>query len=151
MQFFLLVPFQIIAYKKHRYLGYGISYFILFGNILSTFIISAINKLSINPVVEPNYLMLLYIRPWTRIGAYEIGILFGMFYYEWINREKSHLFKNSIGTILFNAVYNSRIIRYSFYIVGFIMINLLMILQHAEGRNLRNPKQNFSQFFHNFF
>ena len=151
MQFFLLVPFQIIAYKKHRYLGYGLTYFFLFGNILCSLIISAINKLSINPIVNPNYFLLLYVRPWTRIGAYQVGVLFGMFYYEWMNKENSHLFANSFGTKLFQAVYNLKVIRYSFYAIGFLVINVLMIMQYAEGRTLRDPKQYFSQFIHDLF
>ena len=108
MQAFLFVPFQILAYKKRRYLGYGITYFILFLTVAGSFIISATDKLSISPISDPNYLQSLYLRPWIRIGAYEIGVLFGMFYFEWMNRSNNEAFHESFGTKIFTKVYNSR-------------------------------------------
>mmetsp|Transcript_43559 Transcript_43559/g.51285 ORF Transcript_43559/g.51285 Transcript_43559/m.51285 type:complete len:307 (-) Transcript_43559:33-953(-) len=91
----------------------------------------------------------LYIRPWTRIAAYEVGVLFGMFYFEWMNKNRRAILANSLGTILFQSVYNFRIVRYTFYIVGLIIINGLMIMQHAETRDV--PKQYFSQIVHSLF
>lgn len=151
MQFFILLPFQIIAYKLHRYLGYALAYFILFGGILASFILSAINNMSINPVTDPNYFQILYIRPWARIAPYQVGVLFGMFYFEWKHKERSHLFVGSFGTKLFQAVQNLAIVRYTFYIVGLIIINGLMLMQHAEGRSITQPAKIFPQFIRNLF
>ena len=151
MQAFLFVPFQIMAYRRHRYIGYGVTYFLLFGTVLGSFLISATGHLSINPIADPNYFQGLFVRPWARIGAYEVGVLFGMFYFEWMNKNQSQIFSNSFGTQIFNKVYNSRITRYLFYGIGFFIINLIMFLQYLEGRSLRDPKQHFGQFFHNLF
>ena len=151
MQFFLLLPFQIWLYKKHRYLGYSLAYFILIGSCITSFIISAVNKMSINVIAEPNYWVLLYMRPWARINAYQVGVIFGMYYYEWMNRSKIRIFVGSFGTSIFELVYNFRFVRYSFYIIGFILINLIMIGGYVEGTKMIDAPQHFSQFFHDLY
>lgn len=44
MQFFLILPFQVMAFKKHRYIGYATTLVILGGNIFCVFLISGINE-----------------------------------------------------------------------------------------------------------
>ena len=74
-----------------------------------------------------------------------------MFYFEWKHKERSHLFVGSFGTKLFQAVQNLAIVRYTFYIVGLIIINGLMLMQHAEGRSITQPAKIFPQFIRNLF
>eukprot|EP00345_Euplotes_harpa_P000876 CAMPEP_0168327210 /NCGR_PEP_ID=MMETSP0213-20121227/5769_1 /TAXON_ID=151035 /ORGANISM="Euplotes harpa, Strain FSP1.4" /LENGTH=252 /DNA_ID=CAMNT_0008330085 /DNA_START=726 /DNA_END=1484 /DNA_ORIENTATION=+ len=107
--------------------------------------------MSISFMADLRYWTLIYFRPWCRIAAYEVGVIFGMFYYEWMNRDKSVLFGNSYGCRFFQLVYHSKVVRYPFYIVGFIIINVLIILQHAEGQSFPNAEQHFGQLFHDFY
>ena len=151
MQFFLFLPFQIFLYKRHRYLGYGLTYFILFAGWLSSFIISAINESNVSLISDTNYWNVHYVRPWTRIAAYEVGVIFGMWYYEWMNRDKSHLFANSFGTRIYQLVGNFKAIRYPLYFISIFIILMLVFIQHSEGRNVLEKKQVLPQFIKNLF
>lgn len=113
MQAFLFIPFQVLAYRKRRYIGYAVTYFLLFFTIATSFAISASEKLSVSPISDPNYLQSLYLRPFIRIGAYEVGVLFGMFYFEWMNRQNNQGFHQAFGTMIFNKVYHSKLVRYA--------------------------------------
>lgn len=151
MQSFLFVPFQILAYRKRRLVGYGITYFLLFLSVIACFLISATTHLSLSPISDSNYLQSMFVRPFVKIGSYEVGVLFGMFYFEWVNKNSNGVFEKSFGTKMFDKVYNSKTTRYLFYVIGFILINVIMIIQYVEGRGIKNPEQHFPQQFHNIF
>ena len=130
---------------------YGLTYFIMFASCLSSFIISAINGSNVSLITDTNYWNTFYVRPWTRIAAYEVGVLFGMWYFEWMNREKSHLFNNSIGTIIYQSVYQSKALRYPLYFIGLFLMLVLIFVQHSEGRHVFEKEQALPQFIRNLF
>ena len=150
MQFFLLLPFQILAYKKNRLVGYLFTLLLLIGGMISVVCISAKYKLSISLVADPNYGKYLYYLPWARISPYQVGVLFGMLYYEWMNKDKCLKFTNSSGTLFFQTVHNFMPLRYALYFVGFILINVNIFIQHSEGRGINTQRQ-LSQSFSNFY
>jgi hypothetical protein len=130
MQFFLLLPFIIYAFCVKRKIGYLITSGILLFNIILTFIISFYFNAGVSTLsdgnISSNYL---YFKPWTRIGAYIVGILFGMMYWE---------FKNGggFGFRVYQLAKFSKVMRHTCFIIGLIIINLLIFLPAGEFHNL---------------
>ena len=150
-QFFLILPFQIMAYKRHRYLGYASCYVLLGFSIFTTYTISAINDINVSIFTDFQYASLLYFKPWVRIGAYQVGIIFGMWYYEWINRSKKIRYKKSIGTLYFETVKNNRVLRYFQYLAGFVVITFLVFFPHPETKRLGTDTRYYPLAVVNFY
>mmetsp|Transcript_12855 Transcript_12855/g.14704 ORF Transcript_12855/g.14704 Transcript_12855/m.14704 type:complete len:216 (+) Transcript_12855:950-1597(+) len=136
---------------KHRYWGYASCYVIMFASILTTYVVSGVHSIGMTIFTDPNYGKYLYFKPWIRISAYQVGIIFGLWYYEWMNRKKCSFFRNTIGTVIFEKVQNSRVVRYALYLTGFVIINFLIFIQHLEFRNIGGESRYFSQFISNLF
>lgn len=91
------------------------------------------------------YTAFIYRQPWIRIGAYQIGVIFGLFYYEWKNKSKNLIFENSYGTKLFQKVRYSRPFRYTLLIIGVIILTSLMAIPQAESTNINTPERFYPQ------
>ena len=78
MEFFMILPFQILAYKRHRYLGYITCYVILALNIFLVYILWGIYGITVSIFGDNNNLKYLYYKPWSRIGPYQVGIIFAL-------------------------------------------------------------------------
>ena len=74
-------------------------------------------------------------KPWIRIGVYQIGILFGMLYYEWKSRDKFGQNNNYCGAFLFRKVKNSKFVRYLLFILGFIIFLFTLVVPQIEISN----------------
>jgi peptidoglycan/LPS O-acetylase OafA/YrhL len=94
---------------------------------------------------------LIYFHPWTRIHSYQIGVISGIWYYEWKQQNKNTIFVNSIGTIIHNKVRDSRILRYSLFVIGFIMINFIIFISHFETQKAADGERAFSQIQADFY
>lgn len=104
-------------------------------------------SLGLSVFTDPNYGQLLYYKPWTRIGAYQVGVLFGLWYYEWMNKEnKDGRYKESMGTLFFETIKEVRLVRYSSYIVGFALINLMIFFPHPETQRIGSGTRYYSIF-----
>lgn len=140
-----------MAYKRHRYLGYASCLALLGANVFVTYLISGMYFIGISTFTDMNYGKYLYFKPWIRIGAYQVGILYGILYYEWMNRTKNQKFSNSIGTIYFEVVKNSRVFRYLQYVVGLVLINVLIFVPHKETELIGTDRRYYSQFATNVY
>ena len=150
MQFFFILPFQLLAYKYNRFIGYIFTLIILIAGMISIYFISSSHKVAISLMSSPNYGTYLYILPWTRISAYQVGVIFGMWYYEYKNRDKISQFSNSVGTCAFRYVCDYRLIRYACYATGLMIYILIAVINHADGRDITNYNS-FPQLFYNIF
>ena len=109
--------------------------FILIANIVTAFVISSKYHLSVARFFDPYYVKYFYKKPWIRIGAYQIGILFGMLYYEWKNRNRNDENNRFIGISLFYKVKHSKIVRYLLFIIGVVLFLFWIYIPQIEIKN----------------
>jgi len=106
MQFFLLLPFIIYLFCVKRIFGYFATVFLIGVNIIISFIISMHFEAGISIIadggINANYL---YFKPWTRMGAYFVGVLFGMLYWEF--KTPNQTGRRSIGSSIYESVKDS--------------------------------------------
>ena len=91
---------------------------ILVANVVTVFIISNAYSISVSRFYDSNYMRYYYKKPWTRIGAYQIGVLFGMMYYEWKNRDRDDKEQKFVGVLVFYKVKHSKVVRYLLFFMG---------------------------------
>ncbi|CAI2360775.1 unnamed protein product [Moneuplotes crassus] len=155
--FFLFLPFQVWIYVKKRAIGYSLAFLILLGNIISVFSIVMKYNISVSMKNDSNYVEYLYFKPWCRIGTYQVGIIFGMLYFEFITGDKEEGDKSRIGFKIFKSYNISRLVRYVSYVLGLAVIIALVFMITPEnrlfGRKDENgiPMRHFSRVFSAFY
>ena len=82
--FFLLLPWQVLLYYKNRKVSYILAYTLLLLNIGLVIFLVVNNDLGSNILTSPDAGKILYYKPWARFGAYQVGMIFGYMYYEYI-------------------------------------------------------------------
>ena len=125
MQFFMFLPVQVALYRINRYMGYGMVYLLMIAGIVTTFVINNTYSISVCKFRDDKYSRHLFRQPWIRIAAYQVGLLFGVLYYEWKNKRKNSVFASSYGTLLFEKTRNSHIFRYALLAFGMLTISFL--------------------------
>ena len=60
----------------------------------------------------------LYSKPWARMGAYFVGALFGISYFELACKDKYYELKDTFSNKIYERLKNSRIISLAFAVVG---------------------------------
>ena len=120
-------------------------------SIVLTYIFSAVRGHTITILKDPavEYLRELYNYPYTRAGAYFIGVLFGIFYYEWMKSKKNPAFRNTIGAKLYGLVENSTAIAVGCFIIGSVIMVCLILAPRLELYDL--SERHISQFPSNIF
>ena len=134
MQFFIILPFLVLAYLRNRMIGYSLVLFLLFGNIVCTFLISIIDHHPMTMFIDPlsHYI---YHVPYTRIGAYLVGVLFGIFYFEFQKSQRDPAYKATIGSMLYTKIQSNRILRWSLYLICSIIMIFFICIPYAETHN----------------
>ena len=143
--FFIGLTFQVFAYTKKRFIGYLLASLLLIGNLALVIGLVVHFDISSSILVDPNYGSKIYFRPWSRLGAYQVGVIFGMFYYEYIKGDKPEGDKSKIGYKLFKSISLSRVIRCVLYITGFIMIIAMIFAITPETRMFMLKDENGQQ------
>ena len=89
-------------------LGYGVALFFITANLICVLIIS------ISYHVDPNMFVdggqsnsKLYYKPWSRCGAYFVGVVFGFMFWEYKKKES---FTWSLGHSFFQKLHDSRLV-----------------------------------------
>ena len=83
MQLFLVLPWFLLSYRLHHFIGYAILSASLVANLIASFFISWHYQLGLG-VAEPDaFQHHFYQMPWVRATPYLVGILSGIFYYEY--------------------------------------------------------------------
>ena len=97
---------------------------------------------SSSTLTDPQYMSKLYLRPWARYGAYQVGLLFGLLYYEYVQGTKSDdeddPVKTTVGYSLLNFISSSRIFRYFCYTFGLGLILTVVYVTTPEHQSMPN-------------
>ena len=151
MQFFMILPFLVLAYLRNKIIGYSLVYFLLFGNILWTFLVSIIDHHPMTTLIDPKSTYIYHV-PYTRIGAYLVGVIFGIYYFEYIKSKRDPAFKASIGSMLYTLIESNRFIRWGLSIVCSLLMIFFIWIPYVETQNF--PKRDIgdvpSAFFNAF-
>ncbi|XP_013404902.2 nose resistant to fluoxetine protein 6 [Lingula anatina] len=81
MQFFVISPLILFPLFWNELIGMGVLLATLFGTLLTTGILSNVNKIGPGVLSVPLTEDIIYFKPWTRIGPYLIGMLVGYILY----------------------------------------------------------------------
>jgi hypothetical protein len=149
MLFFFFLPFIVLAYINKRIVGYLLAWMLMIACIITTIAISAIGKHPIS-TIKDSKARTIYHQPWTRYGAYTVGVLFGMMYYEFMKAKKHQECRAQFGAIFYNKVYNSRVLRWFFYLLSSFIMVFLICIPYTETKAPR-PEILWPQWLSNFF
>jgi peptidoglycan/LPS O-acetylase OafA/YrhL len=142
MIFFVTLPIQAWIYRLNRCVGYFLAIFIFLSNLGVVCGLTIYYDISSSVLTDPNYGSKLYFRPWARYGAYQVGILFGMLYYEYVQGKKDDddyaEEKKRIGYSFFNSIGSSKIFRYICYTLGLGLILTVVYIITPENRSMPN-------------
>lgn len=126
-QFFIISPPIIYAYCKNRIAGYMLIGFLIFVSMMVNGILTLVYNIGIDlSSNQVDGMTLLYSKPWGRMGAYFVGALFGLTFFEYRNREKYPQFENTVSTGMYEKLQKSRITSVIVATVG-ILFTALMV------------------------
>uniref|UniRef100_A0A7S3NV25 Acyltransferase 3 domain-containing protein n=1 Tax=Euplotes crassus TaxID=5936 RepID=A0A7S3NV25_EUPCR len=131
MMFFIILPIVVFAYCRHKLIGYILTSGLIMMNIIIVFIISTVHHHPMTIMKDGNPSEI-YHKPHARFGAYFVGCLFGIMYYEWKKSKTAPEYERTIGAIFFRFVESSNIIRYLFHLIGTIIILFLVMITFTE-------------------
>jgi len=118
-QFFLITPPLLWLYCKNRIAGYSLIIGLLSASMLFNGIFAAVFNVGIDgnskKVNGGNWM---YSKPWSRGGAYLVGVLFGLSYFELSCKDKYPQLKNTISNIFYDRLKVSRISSIIVFLVG---------------------------------
>ena len=118
-QFFLLSPPLIYVYCKHRKIGYSLIGMLILTAMLVNGVTTALYD--VGPTIasqEVNAMDLLYVKPWARMGAYFVGALFGLAYFEMSKSEKHPELRGTVANKVFTQLRTSRLTSVIVFVVG---------------------------------
>jgi len=146
MTYFLFVPFIVLVYINKRRAGIILVVFLNIASMILTYVFSTIRGHSITLLKDPasKWRREFYFFPYTRAGSYFIGVLFGIFYYEWMKSKKNPAFRNTIGAKLYDLVENSTAIAVGCFIIGSVIMICLILAPRLELYDM--SERHISQF-----
>ena len=133
MQFFIISPPLIMAYCSNRRIGKALVLFLIIASMLFNGIITLIGNVSINLQSDKihNVADMMYNKPWSRMGPYFVGALFGISYFEMVSREKYRELTGSFFNKCYNSLRESKIISLVCCIIG-IGLTAIYVFPNAE-------------------
>lgn len=151
MLFFMFVPIVVFLYVNKKLLGYISVLWLILVCIIVTFSISQHFKHPMTMIKDSN-VRRIYHQPWTRFGAYFVGSLFGMMYFEWTKARNNPAYRNMIGTKFYDIIYNHRIIRLFLYLISSAIMLFLIFIPQTETHTMTKVvwPQIASSFFNAF-
>jgi len=132
-QFFLMSPPIIYAYCKNRKLGYILPLSFCIVSMLISGVITWIFGYSVvltSATATQDGMSLLYSKPWGRMGAYFVGAMFGLSYFEHDKQQKHPEFK---GTTFNNFYEKLRVSRVTSLAVATVGIGLTALFVFPLG------------------
>ena len=80
-QFFLITPFILLIMYFNKIIGFVVNMMIILLSIMASMLIMW--KYNFNaPYSDPRFFDQIYIKPWTRMAAYMVGVLLAQLYYD---------------------------------------------------------------------
>lgn len=99
-----------MAYCFNRKIGYILVIFFIIVSMLTNGILTLVGDVSIRLESDNiDALNLMYNKPWARMGAYFVGAIFGLSYFELANKEKYGELSNTFFNGCYNYLKSSRI------------------------------------------
>lgn len=140
MFFFMTLPIQVFLYLKKRTMGYAAALFLLVANLAIVLGVSAGYGIGASIFTNADYASKIYFVPWTRFGAYQVGVLIGFMYYEYVKGNKSEGDKRNIGYKFYKSIEISTPIRWICYVTGIVICLICVYIMTPETRRiLRSP------------
>ncbi|CAI2360314.1 unnamed protein product [Moneuplotes crassus] len=154
MTYFLFVPIIVLAYLNSKLIGYSIVAFFNVISIILPFIFSHIRGHSITVLKDPAeaYIQEIYNYPWTRSGAYFVGVLFGILYFEYAKSGSDPFYRISLGARFYNLFKKNTLLCYISFFLSSIVMLFFIIFPRIELHDLNERKlsQIPSDFFNAF-
>lgn len=138
MTYFLFLPFIVLAYINKRSIGYAVVAFINIISIIVPFIFSHIRGHTMTTIHDPagDYINELYQHPYNRSGAYFVGVLFGIMYYEYVKSKSDHFYNSSFGARFYKFFENSSVTSLVAFLASSIIMILLIVAPRLELSDL---------------
>jgi hypothetical protein len=120
-QFFLMTPPIIYAFCKNRRIGYMIWLFLIIASMIVNGTLTAIYDVSVlwgdakNDFKTGNWM---YGKPWSRMGAYFVGAIFGFGFFEHSCKQKFPELAGTLMDSIYVRVKHSRSISIAMCVVG---------------------------------
>jgi peptidoglycan/LPS O-acetylase OafA/YrhL len=136
MQFFLITPIILHIYHK---ISKALGWFILMGLVLTHMLTNALisdrNNFSVGGLyaLQECYTKT-YTKPYSRIGPYAVGIMFGLIYFSYKHFEKTKRIYDPFALSV-SKLFNIQPIRYTSYILGIFLINYLIFIQYPANHD----------------
>ncbi|CAD8107262.1 unnamed protein product [Paramecium primaurelia] len=152
-QIFLITPILLIIYARNKKIGLTIIISLLIGSVFSAYYIAFSHDYHLqigtpNAKPQPDYQDVFYYKPWVRISPYLIGILFGLFYRNYISGQNQKLVD------LAKKIKDSVLIRTLLYLIGIGLTQTIIwiIIPLQKDMNAWPPQaQYFYQAFNRVF
>jgi len=135
MMFFMLLPVVVLLYTRVKFLGYIASVKLIVANMITVFVLAAVHHHPMTMVKDPNKKEI-YHSPYSRFGAYFVGCLFGILYYEWKKSKTNPAYERTPGAIFYGLFENNRIVRYLGQFFGLGIILFLVMITYTEMKTL---------------
>ncbi|CAI2359321.1 unnamed protein product [Moneuplotes crassus] len=156
MQFFIMSPPLIILYCKNRRIGKLLVVSLITISMLINGILTLVWDLSMDwkSSKKTNVGDLMYNKPWSRMGAYFVGAMFGISYFELSCREKYQELSRSFSNKCYLVLKNSRVISLVVCCFGIGLTSLYVFPLAAYTRYCRDLEETNCwplslSFFHN--
>jgi peptidoglycan/LPS O-acetylase OafA/YrhL len=140
--FYLTLPFQVVAYINKRIFGYALAILILIANLIIVIALTLQHNLGNSVLSDPTFGDYIYYKPWSRIGAFQIGVIMAMMYYEYVKGNKPEGDRSKIGYKFYNVINLSRVVRYACYTTGLGFILFCVFAVTPENRVFGKTDEN---------
>jgi hypothetical protein len=123
MVYYIFIPLFVILYFRSRRAFYALSALIVVSNVVvSAYITYHFNIVGLVPYVE-NY-KYLYHHPWSRMGVSHIGLVFGIFFFEYKMGGENPEERRRLGYRLFKKL--SAIRHFNSFSFGLMALTIIM-------------------------
>jgi len=155
MTYFLFVPLIVLVYLNSKLIGYSLIVFFNIAGIVLPFTFSHIRGHTITILKDPAvlYVQELYNYPYTRTGAYSVGVLFGVLYFEWNKSRTDPTYRYSVGAKFYNLFKaNTPLCVAAFVLSSALMLFFILFpsveLLEPEERKISQIPSDFFNGFH---
>ncbi|CAI2387533.1 unnamed protein product [Moneuplotes crassus] len=137
MQFFILSPPIIFLYCMNKKIGKLIPLVLVIISMIVNGVFTAIWDVSIFWVSEdgPDMQSLMYNKPWSRMGAYFVGALFGISYFEAFNAQKYSELSHTVFSRIYTFLRNSRKASLVSFVIGLALTAIFVFPQASYFRS----------------
>ncbi|CAI2384962.1 unnamed protein product [Moneuplotes crassus] len=141
MQFFVISPPIIIIYCLNRKIGKLLVVFLVLASMVIMGVMSLVWDISMDgrSSKKTDVADYVYNKPWTRMGAYFVGALFGISYFELTCRDKYQELSGTLFNKCYDILKNSQVISLLVCCFGVGVTALYVFPNAAYARGCNDP------------